>query len=90
MKTTKLRSFRDIWLDMEVKDRRAMAKRINTSYAYLQALSGGFKMPSLRFAAKLAAELPSLDITGFARTAADAGKRMPQSYDRAFKQAARR
>lgn len=67
--------FREIWLRMSREDRVALATKVGSSYAYLQRLSGGFKMPSLRFAQRLKLELPRMSMDGFERAAADAGKR---------------
>lgn len=83
--------FREIWLRMERADRVALAEKVGSSYGYLQRLSGGFKMPSLRFAQRLKVALPRMTMDGFERAAEGAGKRTADgAYKAAFKQAARR
>lgn len=76
--------FREIWLRMERAERDALADRVGSTYAYLQRLSGGFKMPSLRFAQRLKVALPRMTMDGFERAAAGAGKR---TADGSFKAA---
>lgn len=68
--------FRNLWLNMPVPERKKLVAAVGTSYPYLQAISGGFKLPSLRFAAKLREHMPTLNLDGFERAALDAGKRM--------------
>lgn len=68
--------FRSIWLRMPVPDRRQLADDLGTSYRYLQGISGGFKVPSMRFAQRMKQELPRLSLDGFQRAADEAGKRM--------------
>lgn len=67
--------FRDAWLGMTREQRDALVARLETSYGYLQKLSGGFGVPSLEFAQKLKRELPALDMDGFIRAKEGAGKR---------------
>ena len=68
--------FRPLWLAMPVAERRSIARELGTSYRYLQRISGGFARPSLAFALQLQQHFPTLDLTGFDRARAMAGKRM--------------
>lgn len=70
--------FRQLWLNTPVPDRRAIAHKMGTSYRYLQRISGGFAKPSLDFALRLQTHFPTIDLTGFDRAVAQAGKRARQ------------
>lgn len=67
--------FRTVWLNTPVKDRRRVADQMGTSYRYLQRISGGFAKPSLDFALRLQKHFPTIDLAGFDRAVAMAGKR---------------
>lgn len=70
-----LMDFRDLWLGMPRPKREQLARRVGTSYAYLQKLAGGFGTPSLEFVQRMKVVLPKLDVEGFLRAKQQAGKR---------------
>lgn len=70
--------FRSLWLATPVSRRRDIAAALRTSYPYLQRIAGGFARPSLDMALQMAKHFPGMDLSGFHRAEAMAGKRVRQ------------
>lgn len=70
--------FRSLWLATPVARRRAIVSKLRTSYPYMQRIAGGFARPSLELALRMANHFPGMDLSGFHRAEAMAGKRVCQ------------
>lgn len=46
-------TFHDFFFGLTVRDRVSFAKKVGTSRAYLTAVAGGFKFPSVEMAARI-------------------------------------